>query len=88
MTDRPIAIVTGASYGIGRAISDRLTRDGYEVFGRCGIEIGSSPLTLRHFRSRRDTTVAGFWTAALWEVLLTSGNSLQKHFCRKILPTF
>ena len=33
MTDRPPAIATGAFSGIGRAIADRLTRDGYVVFG-------------------------------------------------------
>ena len=41
----PIAIVTGASRGIGQAVAERLSRDGYFVIGTATSDAGASAIT-------------------------------------------
>jgi len=41
----PLAIVTGASRGIGRAIAERLGKDGFRVVGTATSEAGASAIT-------------------------------------------
>ncbi|MDF1764405.1 MAG: SDR family NAD(P)-dependent oxidoreductase, partial [Oleibacter sp.] len=43
---QPLALVTGASRGIGLAIAQRFMRDGYRVIGTATTESGAE--TLRH----------------------------------------
>lgn len=43
MTDKPVAIVTGVSSGIGESIARELVRDGYRVFGSVRSETGAVP---------------------------------------------
>lgn len=47
MTDKKVALVTGASRGIGKAISDRLGRDGYFVIGTATSENGANAIAER-----------------------------------------
>jgi 3-oxoacyl-[acyl-carrier protein] reductase len=42
----PIAIVTGASRGIGRAIAERLSRDGFKVIGTATSDAGASAISV------------------------------------------
>lgn len=42
----PLAIVTGASRGIGRAIAERLGKDGFRVVGTATSEAGASAITV------------------------------------------
>lgn len=47
MTDKKVALVTGASRGIGKAISDRLGRDGYFVIGTATSDNGANAISER-----------------------------------------
>jgi 3-oxoacyl-[acyl-carrier protein] reductase len=42
----PVAIVTGASRGIGRAIAERLSRDGFKVIGTATSDAGASAISV------------------------------------------
>lgn len=42
----PVAIVTGASRGIGRAIAERLSRDGFKVVGTATSDAGASAISI------------------------------------------
>ena len=42
----PLAIVTGASRGIGKAIAERLSRDGFFVVGSATTDAGASAITV------------------------------------------
>ena len=47
MTDKRVALITGASRGIGKAISDRLGADGHFVIGTATSEGGAQNITER-----------------------------------------
>jgi len=46
-TDKKVALVTGASRGIGKAIADRLGRDGFIVIGTATSEKGADAISQR-----------------------------------------
>lgn len=47
MTDKKVALVTGASRGIGKAISDRLGKDGHFIIGTATSQGGADSITER-----------------------------------------
>lgn len=65
MIDQPTAIVIGASSGIGRAISERLTSDGYVVFGTSRTDPALHRLDVTDARSC-DALIASILEKAGW----------------------
>ena len=57
--ERTIAIVTGASSGIGYATAERLAVAGYKVFGTSRRGAQSSPAIVRDAAPRRDQRCLG-----------------------------
>ncbi len=47
MTDKKVALITGASRGIGKAISDRLGKDGHFVIGTATSQGGADSISAR-----------------------------------------
>lgn len=47
MSDKKVALVTGASRGIGKSIADRLGRDGFIIIGTATSESGAAAITER-----------------------------------------
>lgn len=47
MSDKKVALITGASRGIGKAIADRLGKDGYIVIGTATSEGGANAISER-----------------------------------------
>ena len=47
MSDKKIALVTGASRGIGKSIADRLGRDGFIVIGTATSQVGADAISER-----------------------------------------
>ena len=47
MSDKKVALVTGASRGIGKSIADRLGRDGFIIIGTATSEGGAAAITER-----------------------------------------
>lgn len=55
-TEKKVALVTGASRGIGRAVSDRLGREGFIVIGTATSESGAQAISQRFADSGIDGT--------------------------------
>ena len=54
MSDKKIALVTGASRGIGKSIADRLGRDGFIVIGTATSQVGADTISERFKNSGID----------------------------------
>ena len=62
-----VALVTGASRGIGRAIADQLARAGAVVIGTATTEAGASSISARLAEHVRRSPLARTGTDARWQ---------------------